>query len=240
MDVAALRGMLTIDWRNTGEWHFAALNDDARLSAQAAATWSKVVIEKANFSIDAAERLVFLDSQINALDQALVAAEMRQTMLQNAQAVLDDWQAIMLDLPADELVTTQDHWNLLTSVGVIADWTPGWAAILEVQPSLGALPADYRLWLDQVQPMLAIELEIIPTQIENLQTEHSQVSADYELAATESRALSAGMEVAQIKEQLPEIVRPRPTGTLLLVGGLLGLLIWALAWLHQITRKTEQ
>jgi len=240
MDVPSLREMLTIDWRNTGEWHFAALNGEPNLSAQAAVTWSEVVIEKANFSIAAAERLILLDSRLNALDQALVAAEIRQALLQDMQSVIGNWQAVLLDLPADEPLTTRDHLNLLASVGMIADWTPEWVAILEDQPTLGALPAEYQFWLDRVDAMITSELNSIPSQLSTLQTEQSQVSTDYKLAASNSRALSAGMEVSQIKDQSPEIIHLRPVGTLLLVGGLLGLLIWAVTWLYQITRKTER
>ena len=46
LDVSDLREMLAIAWRNTGEWHFTALADEADLSAQAAVTWSDVVIKK--------------------------------------------------------------------------------------------------------------------------------------------------------------------------------------------------
>lgn len=240
LDVPALRGMLAVAWRNTGEWHFTALNAKAQHSAQAATTWSDVVIEKANISIAAAERLILLDSQRNALDQTLVGAKARQILLQNTQFVLDDWQTVLTGMPADEPLSPSDHWGLVAVVSVAADWTPGWVAILDEQPPFGALPTVYLDWLAPVNALIEAELAVLPTQIKNLQAEYDQVSTDYELAAVESRALSSGMEVAQIKEQPTEIVHLRPAGTLMLVGGFLGLLVFILVWLYQITRRTEQ
>jgi hypothetical protein len=240
LDVPELREMLVIAWRNTGEWHFAALNAEPDRAAQAAVTWSNVVIEEVNISIAAAERLIFLDSRLNALDQAFVAAETRQILLQDTQSMLGEWQALLAALPTEETLSSAAHWELIAAVTLAADWSTGWAATLDAQPTLGAHPAVYMDWLEQVDALITAELAVLPTQIESLQTDHAKVSAEYELAAVESRTLSAGMEVAQIKEQTPAIIHLRPVGTLMLVGGLLGLLVWMIIGLYQIARRTER
>jgi hypothetical protein len=240
LDIPALREMLATAWRNTGEWHFTALNLDPERSVQATVTWSDVVLEKANISIAAAEHLIMLDSQLNAVDQALVSAKTRKILLQDTEFILVEWQAILTDWPVDEPLSSSDHWGLIATAAEAADWTPGWSAILDAYPSFGNLPAEYLDWLEQVGALLDAELAILPSQIENLQVEHDQVASEYEQTAIESRALSAGMEVAQIKEQSPEIVHLRPAGTLMLVGGVLGLLAWMLIWLYQISRRTER
>ena len=181
-----------------------------------------------------------MGSQLNALDQALVAAEARQISLRDTQEILLDGIALLAANPKDEALTAWDHWALLSPVGVVAGWNPGWVALLEAAPTQTSLPADYQAWLAQAEALIRAELALLPSQIESLQAEQAQVSADYEAAADESRALSAGLEIAQIKEQPPEIVHLRPVGTLMLVGGLLGLLAWMTVWLYQITRKTER
>jgi hypothetical protein len=240
LDMLALRDLLDLAWRNTGEWHFMAVTDTTDHSAQAAVAWSEVVIEKANTSIAAAESMIPLDSRLNALDQALVAAKTRQKLLEDTISIILEWNISLVDSPSDKPLPPQDHWSLLSTVAVAADWTPGWVVLLETAPPLGAFPVDYDTWLEQVNALTTAELALLPAQIKSFETEYDQVVSEYDLAAMESRALSAGLEVSQIKEQSPEIVHLRPVGALMLIGGILGLLTWMVVWLYQITRRTER
>ena len=83
------------------------------------------------------------------------------------------------------------------------------------------------------------ELALLPDQISTLQTQHTELALSYDQATSESRALSANLEVDQIKDEAPNTVHLRPTANLMLVGGVLGILILCLGWFVQITRRTE-
>jgi hypothetical protein len=157
VDVPALREMLSIGWRNTGEWHFAATHADPQRAAQAVSAWVDVTTEKTSAAVEAAREVVIIDSELNAVAAALVDAE--------------------LD-------------------GRTAD-----AAALEAR--------------------------------------HNELAAGYNDAVARSRALAAALEVGPIKDAPPEVVHLRPTATLMLVGGLLGMLSLFIFWLVQISRSPQ-
>ena len=155
--VPALRDMLSIGWRNTGEWHFSAQFADSRLAEQAVMAWVQVVTEKTSAAVNAARDIVIIDSELNAVAEALVAAE--------------------LDGRSDD------------------------AAALKAQ--------------------------------------HDALAVKYSDAVARSRALAAALEIGPIKDVPPEITHLRPTGTLLLVGGLLAVLALFVFWLVRISRRLD-
>lgn len=153
-DLPALRAMLDIAWRNTGEWHFSAVDSDPRRAEQAVAAWVAVVTGKTAAAVDAARDLVAIDSELNAVAQALVDAE--------------------LDGRTEDAAALRER--------------------------------------------------------------HDALAAEYKETAARSRALAAALEVGPIKDIPPEAVPLRSTATLMLVGGLLGVLALTLFWLARISR----
>lgn len=239
MDVPALRKMLSVSWRNTGEWHFSAQAKESDISAHLVGVWSGVVLEKANESIAAARQLIIIDSELNAIDQTLVSAEYRRNLLTETQKILEEWVEILNIKTMDQPLLTSEHWSLLAQVAIVTDWNPGWITAFDAAPLIGSLPSDYLLWLNQVNALIDAELARLPSIIDTLEVEHKDLSVQYDLAADQSRALSGNLEVSQIKDEPPNVISLRPTGTLMLIGGLLGLLAWMMGWLVQITRKTK-
>jgi hypothetical protein len=86
--------------------------------------------------------------------------------------------------------------------------------------------------------LIEAELTLLPVQIADLQVQHTALSEAYKLAADESQALSATLEIGPLQEAAPQIVHLRPVSTLLLVGGFLGVLALGVGWLVQIARKS--
>ena len=184
--------------------------------------------------------MVVVDSQLNAVSQAQVSADMRQMVLVETQLILSDWEIAVNENSADQEVTPLAHWNIVAQVATVAGWNSGWTAVLESTPLLGSLSADYDNWLQQVNALIEAELALLPSEQAALEMEHAHLAAEYKSAADQSHALSANLEVAQIKAEPPKIVQLRSTGTLILVGGILGILAYLLGWFVQISRKTEQ
>jgi hypothetical protein len=234
-----LRAMLNVSWRNTGDWHFSAKNDEADRAAQVVSVWTQVVTENVGTAVEAARQVVLIDSQLSAVSEALVQAERRQQTLLDTESSLTDWETDLMDAPSDQALSSLDHWSLLSQVAVAADFSLGWQVLLDVTPTLGSPPIDYVNWLQKVEALISAELNLLPGQIAELETQHADLSAAYKLAADQSDTLSATLEVKPIKGEIPIITQLRPVGTWILVGGMLGILILGLGWLVQITRKTK-
>jgi FtsZ-binding cell division protein ZapB len=238
VDVPTLRAMLSIAWRSAGDWHFSAQNEAAQLAAQADQVWAQVVTEKVASAVDAARQTVFVDSELRAVAQLQTAAETRQRTLLATQKLLADWEFGLKAATPDQPLPTLDHWNLLSQVTQASLWNAGWQHVLESAPPLGSLPADYLEWLLPVNALIEAEQMLLPGEIAALQEQHTNLSADYQQAAGQSQALSANIEVVQNQKVDPQITHLRPKGSLLLVGGLLGVLVLILGWLVKVTLRS--
>jgi len=239
VDLPTFRMMLSIGWRNAGDWHFSTKMDNPESASQAVSVWTQVVTEKVAEAVTAARQMVSIDSDLNAVSQALVVAETRQRILLETQSILADWNVKLASAPSNQSLAPLDHWNLLSTVASAASWTMAWEAILDATPEQGALPDDYLDWLLQVNAQIDNELALLPNEIAALQVQLTELTMAYDLAAEHSRALSANLEVKQIKDEAPQVIQLRPVGSLLLVGGILGVLILILGWFVQITHRTK-
>jgi len=239
VDLPELRAMLAIGWRNTGDWHFSARTEGSTQAVQAVSIWSQVVIEEVALAVEAARQMVLIDSGLQAVSTALVELETRQILLQETQSSLNEWQIYLEMEPTDQPLPPSAHWGLLSQVTRAADWNNGWLSVLEAAPPPGSLPADYLAWLTQVSALIETELAILPTQIGALTLEQESLAKEYSEAADKSLALSANLVVKRLSSDPPRISHLRPTGTLILVGALLGLVVWGIFWLIQITRRMD-
>jgi hypothetical protein len=238
VDLPELRAMLKIAWRNTGDWHFSAQADEPAQALQAVLAWSQMVVEEVDLAVEAARQMVVIDSRMQAVSDELVGLETRQVLLRETQTALDEWQVLFEVGPTDQPLSPLEHWALLSRVTNSAGWNMGWLPTLESAPPLGSLAVDYLAWLLQVRALIEAELAVLPVQIEALTSEHAALAAEYNRSADDSRALSANLKVQRLKAQAPRVERLRPTGTLMLIGGGLGFLVWGIFWLAQITRRT--
>lgn len=239
VSVQELREMLSIAWRNTGDWHFSAQALSSQQAKHAVSIWTKVVVEKGGTAVEAARDLVIIDSQLNAVSHARVAANTRQTLLLETQSTLTDWEAILVNMPSDQIVLPLDHWNLIAQVSTASAWNWGWISALETAPPLGSYPADYLAWLQPVKTIVSAEISSLTSELASLEQEYASLSENYKIAAEQSRALSANVEISQIKNEPPQVIHLRPVGTLVLIGGLLGILVLMAGWVVYITRNTE-
>ena len=238
VEVPALRAMLSLAWRNTGAWHFRAQADDPQRAAQAVSAWSQVVTDETTTAVAAARQMVGVEHQMRTTSRTWLDLGQRLILLQDANKTLADWMLYFDAQPPDAGLTPAQHWLLLAQVTTAAAWNSGWSPLLEAAPALGSYPAHYQVWLSQVIALIEAELAVLPAQIASLADDYAALTAEYAALADESRALSATLEVGPIVEQPPVIEHLRPTGTLLLIGGMLGLLVGGFFWLVQVTRKS--
>jgi hypothetical protein len=212
--------------------------DTSPLAEQAVIVWTEVVEEKVTQAVAAAREMVSIDSELQAVSQALVASETRQRTLLQTQEALAEWILQLEVSSPDQTISVLDHWNLIAAVTLAANGDVGWQRVLNQSPELGEQPEVYLTWLTQVNALVEAELNVFPGEIMALQAQYADLASAYEQTANQSSALSANIEVARIKDEAPQVIHLRPTANLMLVGGVLGVLILCFGWFVQITRRT--
>ena len=238
VDVQGLRKMLEISWRNTGDWHFSAEATSQEQASQAVTEWTRVVAEEVNLAADAARHLIEIDTQMQAISDELVELSTRQLLLQDTLVALDRWQKLLINDQTNEPLSPSDHWALLSQVTSAMTWNIGWRSAMDSSPPLGAQPEDYLNWLQQVMTLIETELSEIPTQLENLTGEYNDLATEYNQIADTTLSLSGNLEVQNLKSNRLDVYQLRPTGALIIIGGVLGLLIYGVILIIQISRRT--
>jgi hypothetical protein len=234
-----LRSMLAIGWRNTGDWHFSAQAENPDEALQAVSVWSEVVIEKVALAVEAARQLIEIDAQLQAVSQYLTALNTRQVLLQETQSAVQKWRELLVSNWVDKSLPPAKHWLLISQVANAASWNIGWVSIMEDAPVFSSFSEEYLNWLDQVDAMIESELSTLPAQISKLTREQESLNKEYRKSADESKALSANLNVEILNNEQPQVTELRKTGMMMIIGGLLGVLVWGFGWLVRVTRRTE-
>jgi hypothetical protein len=168
---------------------------------------------------------------LNAAAQAHIQASTRQITLQSISANLLAWKNFAASLPQDQPLEPTERWRVLAIITPAADFSPAWMALLETQPPASALPASYTTWIDQALAQINAEINALDQQIDFLEQQRTDLANRYTAASTESLGLSPNLEIQDVQVLPTKVIHP--TGTLIIVGGLIGLLAWIF---FQLTR----
>ncbi|MBM3146173.1 MAG: hypothetical protein FJ010_14610 [Chloroflexi bacterium] len=226
-------------WRNAGRWHLAAEASRPELAVQAVENWGEVIAERMNEGILHARQLVAIDASLVTVADELTDSLARYQTLAWVKPDLEAARQALEDHPPDEPWGAYDHWRLISQTTRAADWGPGWSALIEAYPAPQALPAEYLPWVERALVSIESDLEGLPELIEYLETQHETLAAQYAEEAEKSLGLSAGMELEMSEEISPRVEDVRPSGSLMLVGGFLAVVIWLLLGLVRFTRRGE-
>ena len=232
--VAGLRAMLETEWRSSGKWSLIANHPKALFAQQAAGAWSDVVVEQVSQAVEAARDTFRVDQQLQSNEDAILQATLRQRELSAVQKDLQEWRKFVQDSPPAGAVEPAQRWQLLATITRLADFSPVWLNVLSTQPEADAETQAYLDWIDQTLPLLETEAETMHQRILFLNQEQIELAAQYSKASRQSLSFSPNIEI-QRKEDLAAL-KMRPSATLILVGGVVGLLIWLLTQLFIITR----
>ena len=232
-----LRAMLDADWRSAGTWSLVAEHKEPKHAAQAAQAWSQVVKKKVKEAVDAAQSTFRTDQHLEAIAAERTQMNLRQQELSSAKAALQSWRNSLQRLPTDQPLAPAERWKMLSLATRLAQFTPGWMALLQNQPSPDSTPEAYVGWIDQLIPYIDEELSVLQGQLNGLEEESDQLAEQYSQESQTSLGLSPNIEIKSLKDLPPRVIRP--TSTLTLIGGTIGLLIWLLAGLVMVTRKAE-
>jgi hypothetical protein len=118
--------------------------------------------------------------------------------------------------------------------GQSADFNSAWEPIRDSFPSENATAGEYSKWAAQAQTLLEENATQRQVRFAALKRERQALESQYRSSIQKSAGLSSTLQVESLSEGASEIETLRPSGLLILIGGILGLLAWILFWLGRL------
>ena len=233
-----LARMLKVNWRNAGKWRLVAESDDPSLAAQALTVWHDTVIKNIQNAVGEAQNTLVLDTQLRSLSSDQTRAISRIAEMIQLRETVDTHLKTASAWPEDYQPSQDEHWKLWYTVAQ-ADLDPAWEPLLDAFPIDGSPASSYIAWLNQTAIVLDQDIRTLEAQSKALQVQIDETSAQYKDASNKSFGLSGNLQVEKIRRRPPEQYAVRPTGLLILVGGILGLLLWIILWLGGAALKAK-
>jgi hypothetical protein len=237
ISASQLTSMLDAEWRTAGQWNLTAESRDPDRGLQAVQTWSKTSVDQIKESVQSARNIIMIDDKLQSTTTKLREIEIRLQDLQLTRSSLLEWRAKFQDLPSSQTLDKTDRWRTVYLGTRIVTFTPPWQQIIKNEPAADAPPDAYIEWIDQIIPLIDAEIPILEPQITELDKESSRLQEEYSKEADESLGLSPNLEMKEIKEIPTKNIRP--TSSLILIGGTIGLLIWLLWQLITLTNRVK-
>lgn len=226
--VGELKTMLRGSWRNAGRWHLSAEASHPVIAQQAVTVWGQVIHERTHEAVEHARQVIALDTQLTSLAEQETELELRSIVLNRAQENLLELQAAWDQRLPDNVLPAFEYWQVMSFAAQSADRRLGWENVLESQPAADADLSDHQDWLQSVLTLIENDLSVLPDQILYLGKQHADTAKDYEREAELSLALSANMDIEMPAGETVSVEIVHPTNLLLLLGGLIGVLVWLL------------
>ena len=235
-----LSEMMNVYWRNVGKWRLVINNPQPQYAIDAVNTWQQVAIELIQTSIFHARNTMLVDIQLQSIAGQKTQTETELAAQQETLKQLQSWQAQISQMPSGQTITDTQRSQLQALAAVDANDKPGWTRLLDNFPPAGSSPTTYLSWIADARAL--IEEEIMQSQetLTHLETEWNQTQESYVQASQGSRGVSPTLQVEILSETIAPPVQIRPTSTLALIGGLLGLVIWALFWSGWLAIKARK
>ena len=237
VEASQLRNILRVEWRTAGKWSLVADSREAELAAQAANTWGEVVFERVSSAVDSARDLISTDNEMGVTAQSLAQASSRLQQLDSSQEQLRRWEAAAKALPADEPLAVDERWEVLSMVTGLAKFEPGWIEVLENQPDETASRQTTLDWIEQVSSLIESEIPRLNESINDFEQKQTVLKQQYAAQFDLSLGLSPNLEFNKI--ELVPADKVQPTGLMILIGGVCGLLLWVFKELVRLNNQLK-
>ena len=235
IDSAQLRKMLKAEWRTAGEWNLIAEDRRPDLATQAAQTWGEVILERINNGVKASRNAFMIDQELQANATQRVNFERLRSDYLISKEAIEAWLSTVKNLPPGEPLQPEERGQVLFLAGRLAEFSPAWMALIQAPPLETAIPAAYVKWLSQISDYIEKDILTLDGQIESLDRQRSKLREQYDQETSYSLGLSPTLEIVKLNLIPPKAIRP--TGLLIIIGGILGLSIWLLRELVQISNR---
>ncbi len=234
IEMQDLREMLNANWRNAGQWRLVADAENSLRAVGAVATWRDVILNLTNVSIAHSRELFNLELTLRSLNDELVKNQLQGAALEETLGSLTNAFNELNNAEGDFPLSEPDRVDLFTLANQMA---VGSRVIVEEFPDDGAPVSDYSTWVERA--ILIVERDINSSKVANaaLNEQISSVTSEWELGINEAQGLSATLSLKKPQNKEPEVRQVRSYSLAALIGTLVGLLLWILVFLIQITRK---
>jgi hypothetical protein len=234
-----LQTSLHVYWRNAGEWRLVAEASTPERAVDLLNTWQQVFLEQIQAATVHADTVLDLSTRVDAIYLERVDTNLRIAELNQIKAAIQTWIRANEGNKANNPLQAQERWFLLSRVSSAADWNPEGIALLEDVPQPEAAPSAYITWLEKTLVFIAQELDLLEPQSNLLSEEYDRLYAKWSEELEASRGLTAYLVVKPLDSENQPAQPVRPTALMAFVGGMLGLLIWALVWLMKPVRQAR-
>lgn len=218
-------------WRTTGLWRFAADGNTSEHARQAARIWTNVFLEKYQDAYQAANRLVTLESKLGSLTLSQAEARQRLSDLKSVRNALLSYQEHFAQDSSGAAPDQATQIRLWSLASYAAGYDPAWQDLLASFPSTQSDLQQYQQWIGQALIFIETQIEAAKMTIADLESEIKTITKSYQQESKDSRGLSSTIYVSPAANTSPEVSSLRPTSLFVLVGGILGLMVWGLIWL---------
>lgn len=234
IEMQDLREMLNANWRNAGQWRLVADAENSLRAVGAVAIWRDVILNLTNDSIAHSRELFNLELTLRSLNDELVKNLLQGAALEETLGSLTNEFNELNNAEGDFPLSGPDRVDLFTLANQMAE---GSRVIVEEFPDDGAPVSDYSTWVERA--ILIVERDIDSSKVANvaLNEQISSVTSEWELGINEAQGLSATLSLKKPQNKEPEVRQVRSYSLAALIGTLVGLLLWILVFLIQITRK---
>lgn len=240
IQVTDLRKKVKAQWRNAGVWLLSAQALSPQLAGDAVSSWRDVILEKTSEAIENSQRLFQLELELRALNVLKFNLQNRQTRLIGVKNALATIQSDWSQLSPGDSVGLRERWRLAELVAQAADFDPVWAEALDDLPGHDDGIEDYLDWIERVSFLLEDEISLLDREVRVFSEDLAEVNTSWTRMLESARGLSATLSVDSLSQETLQIRPVRSEATLLLVGGISGLLLWALFLTYQITRRVNE
>lgn len=227
---------LHVYWRNAGKWRLVAEHKDPERAVEAVMAWQQVVVDRVHRAVIDSQEAMLLEFRLRSLADSKTQATMEAEQIRQVQMLLESWQTDFSARPARSKLSSDEHWQIWLQAVSIQTGS-SWESITETFPSDGALLQEYLDWLERAIPVLDLEINTLVRQQQELDEQERLTASQFSQASTKSLGLSATLDVDKIADSRTQLLVTRPTGILMLAGGLLGLIAWLAFWIGGVSLR---
>lgn len=237
IDVSELRNMLSVYWRNAGQWRLVAENDDPKHAQQAVNAWREVILEKTKSAISNSEDLFLFDLELQKIKDSQQESSQRQADLASIKRALLSWRNDISQRPPTQSLKDVERWQLWNLAARATALDQNWRTIIDEIPAWQTSARDYVPWIDQLLNAIESETETLEFHMETLKERQTQITDQWEQALQQGQGLAATLQIEKPSNEPPEVRKVRPIGLAILVGGAFGFLSFVFIVLADVSKR---
>ena len=233
-----LKEWMDIYWFDAGVWRLEVVHPQAEYASQAVEAWQDISYARIEELLVYSERVAELDAKLQSSNTSIGIVEERIANLDIFITNTEKWEAELGNLSEDQTLDKETRLALETWLDQQVELGSVHNVLIEAFPSAEANPQIYRDWLEEARIGAEGLLADIQAEQALLAEKREEVLKEYHQAQDDSYGLSANLYLEpNFGFSQEELVRS--TGTVTLVSGGIGLLVWVLMAFLRTRGKEE-